>query len=110
MASPWLRANRSGLVNGVTIAGSEPEWHQLVVRYSIYVALHPLRFLLIIGFILISISRFNLSIDADLDAPLGIELGATSGTKASVQLYVNGYQCVSRRTDRLSGPRHLLTL
>lgn len=39
------------------------------------------------------ISRFNLSIDADLDVPLGIELDAPAGTEASVQLYVNGYQC-----------------
>ena len=29
----------------------------------------------------------------DLDVPLGIELGAPAGTIASVQLYVNGYQC-----------------
>ena len=38
------------------------------------------------------ISHFELSIDADLDVPLGIELDAPSGTDASVQLYVNGYQ------------------
>ncbi|KAH9818135.1 glycoside hydrolase family 35 protein [Teratosphaeria destructans] len=38
------------------------------------------------------ISRFSLSIDADLDVPLGIELDAAAGTEASVQLYVNGYQ------------------
>ncbi|KAK5127287.1 hypothetical protein LTR08_004450 [Meristemomyces frigidus] len=38
------------------------------------------------------ISRFNLSIDGDLDVPLGIELDAPSGTEASVQIYVNGYQ------------------
>ncbi|KAK5126542.1 hypothetical protein LTR85_009476 [Meristemomyces frigidus] len=38
------------------------------------------------------ITRFNLSIDADLDVPLGIELDAPSGSEASVQLYVNGYQ------------------
>ncbi|KAK4545553.1 hypothetical protein LTR36_002903 [Oleoguttula mirabilis] len=38
------------------------------------------------------ITRFNLSIDADLDVPLGIELDAPPGTEASVQLYVNGYQ------------------
>ncbi|KAK5700740.1 hypothetical protein LTR97_005257 [Elasticomyces elasticus] len=37
-------------------------------------------------------SVFNLSIDSDLDVPLGIELDAFYGTKASVQLYVNGYQ------------------
>jgi hypothetical protein len=39
------------------------------------------------------ISRFSLSIDADLDVPLGIEFDSPVGTKASVQLYVNGYQC-----------------
>lgn len=39
------------------------------------------------------ITKFNLSIDADLDVPLGIELNAPPGTYASVQLYVNGYQC-----------------
>ncbi|KAF2766987.1 hypothetical protein EJ03DRAFT_390675 [Teratosphaeria nubilosa] len=38
------------------------------------------------------ISRFDLSIDADLDVPLGMEFDAAAGTKASVQLYVNGYQ------------------
>lgn len=41
------------------------------------------------------ISTFNLSLDKDLDVPLGIEFGADSGTVASVQLYVNGYQCKS---------------
>ena len=39
------------------------------------------------------ISNFELSLDKDLDVPLGIEFGAPSGTVASVQLYVNGYQC-----------------
>jgi hypothetical protein len=39
------------------------------------------------------IAHFDLSLDTDLDVPLGIELGAPAGTVASVQLYVNGYQC-----------------
>lgn len=39
------------------------------------------------------IAHFDLSLDKDLDVPLGIELGAPAGTIASVQLYVNGYQC-----------------
>ena len=39
------------------------------------------------------IAHFDLSLDKDLDVPLGIELGAPAGTLASVQLYVNGYQC-----------------
>jgi len=39
------------------------------------------------------ITRFNLTLDDDLDVPLGIELDAPSGTVASVQLYMNGYQC-----------------
>jgi hypothetical protein len=39
------------------------------------------------------IANFDLSLDEDLDVPLGIELGAPAGTIASVQLYVNGYQC-----------------
>ena len=39
------------------------------------------------------VSHFKLSIDSDLDVPLGIELDAPAGTKASVQLYINGYQC-----------------
>lgn len=39
------------------------------------------------------ISTFELGIDADLDVPLGMEFGAEAGTVASVQLYVNGYQC-----------------
>jgi len=39
------------------------------------------------------ITHFDLSLDKDLDVPLGIELGAPAGTIASVQLYVNGYQC-----------------
>ena len=39
------------------------------------------------------ISHFELSLDSDLDVPLGIQLNAPAGTVASVQLYVNGYQC-----------------
>jgi hypothetical protein len=39
------------------------------------------------------IARFNLLIDSDLDVPLGLELDAPVGTKASVQIYINGYQC-----------------
>ena len=39
------------------------------------------------------IAHFDLSLDKDLDVPLGIELGAPASTIASVQLYVNGYQC-----------------
>lgn len=42
------------------------------------------------------VSSFNLSLDADLDVPLGIELDCPNGTIASVQLYVNGYQCKSK--------------
>ncbi|KAF2110271.1 glycoside hydrolase superfamily [Lophiotrema nucula] len=37
-------------------------------------------------------TTFDLNIDEDLDVPLGIELGAPSGTVARVLLYVNGYQ------------------
>jgi beta-galactosidase GanA len=35
-------------------------------------------------------TTFDLSIDKDLDVPIGIELGAADGTVARVQLYVNG--------------------
>lgn len=42
------------------------------------------------------ISHFTLDLDADLDVPVGIELNAPSGTMASVQIYVNGYQCKPR--------------
>lgn len=38
------------------------------------------------------ITHFDLAIDSDLDVPLGMEFDAPSGTYASVQLYVNGYQ------------------
>lgn len=39
------------------------------------------------------ISNFELNLDEDLDVPLGIELGSPAGTIASVQIYMNGYQC-----------------
>lgn len=38
------------------------------------------------------ITTFNLSLDADLDVPLGLELSASDDTVASVQIYMNGYQ------------------
>lgn len=38
------------------------------------------------------ISRFDLSLDADLDVPIGLELDVLAGTTASVQIYMNGYQ------------------
>lgn len=38
------------------------------------------------------LTRFELDIDADLDVPIGLELSARSGTVASVQIYLNGYQ------------------
>jgi hypothetical protein len=37
-------------------------------------------------------TNFNLSIDSDLDVPIGVELGAPAGTVARVLLFVNGYQ------------------
>ncbi|EUC48685.1 glycoside hydrolase family 35 protein [Bipolaris oryzae ATCC 44560] len=37
-------------------------------------------------------TTFPLDIDADLDVPIGIELGAPKGTIARVMLFVNGYQ------------------
>lgn len=39
------------------------------------------------------ISKLDLNLDKDLDVPVGIELDAPSGTIASVELFVNGYQC-----------------
>lgn len=45
-------------------------------------------------------AHFDLSLDSDLDVPLGIELGAPAGTIASVQLYVNGYQCKCLQSKR----------
>lgn len=38
------------------------------------------------------ITTFNLNIDSDLDAPLGISLAAASGTIARVMIWINGYQ------------------
>jgi hypothetical protein len=37
-------------------------------------------------------STFSLNIDSDLDVPIGVELGAPTGTVARVLLFVNGYQ------------------
>lgn len=37
-------------------------------------------------------TTFSLSVDADLDVPLGIELQAPTSTPARILLYVNGYQ------------------
>ncbi|KAG9192314.1 beta-galactosidase [Alternaria panax] len=37
-------------------------------------------------------TTFSLSIDPDLDVPIGIEVGAPKGTVARVLLFVNGYQ------------------
>ncbi|KAF2026978.1 hypothetical protein EK21DRAFT_72984 [Setomelanomma holmii] len=37
-------------------------------------------------------TTFDLNIDRDLDVPIGVELGAPTGTVARVLLYVNGYQ------------------
>lgn len=39
------------------------------------------------------IAQFELSLDKDLDVPLGIELDAPAGTIASVEVFINGYQC-----------------
>jgi beta-galactosidase GanA len=38
------------------------------------------------------LTTFELNIDSDLDVPIGLELSAPSGTVASVQIYLNGYQ------------------
>lgn len=38
------------------------------------------------------LTTFGLNIDSDLDVPIGLELSAPSGTVASVQIYLNGYQ------------------
>ena len=38
------------------------------------------------------VAAFNLSLDADLDVPLGVELAAPEGTVARVVLWVNGWQ------------------
>ncbi len=37
-------------------------------------------------------TTFHLNIDSDLDVPLGIELGAPTGTVARVLVWINGYQ------------------
>ncbi|KAF3045591.1 hypothetical protein E8E12_010328 [Didymella heteroderae] len=37
-------------------------------------------------------ANFDMNVDKDLDAPIGIEFGAAAGTVARVQFYVNGYQ------------------
>lgn len=37
-------------------------------------------------------TTFDLKIDKDLDVPLGVEVGAPSGTIARVLIFVNGYQ------------------
>lgn len=37
-------------------------------------------------------TTFSLDIDADLDAPIGLELSTPAGTVARVQVFVNGYQ------------------
>ncbi|KAI4627637.1 uncharacterized protein J4E87_004201 [Alternaria ethzedia] len=37
-------------------------------------------------------TNFSLSVDSDLDVPIGIELGAPKGTIARMLLFVNGYQ------------------
>ena len=38
------------------------------------------------------ITNFTLTLDSDLDVPLGIELSAPAGTVARVMIWVNGYQ------------------
>ncbi|KAI4731224.1 hypothetical protein E4T49_00989 [Aureobasidium sp. EXF-10728] len=38
------------------------------------------------------LTTFELDIDSDLDVPIGLELSAPSGTVASVQIFLNGYQ------------------
>lgn len=38
------------------------------------------------------VTTFDLAIDSDLDAPLGIELTAANGTVARVLFWINGYQ------------------
>lgn len=59
------------------------------------------------------VSTFDLNLDENLDVPLGIELGAPEGTVASVQLYMNGYQCkcsrsyVNAYTDHISDGKYI---
>ncbi|KAF6831518.1 beta-galactosidase [Colletotrichum plurivorum] len=38
------------------------------------------------------VTTFSLSVDSDLDAPIGIELSAPAGTTARAMIWVNGYQ------------------
>ncbi|PYH32129.1 glycoside hydrolase family 35 protein [Aspergillus neoniger CBS 115656] len=38
------------------------------------------------------VTTFNLDIDSDLDAPIGVSLSAPNGTIARVMIWVNGYQ------------------
>lgn len=38
------------------------------------------------------VTTFNLNVDSDLDAPIGIQLSAPAGTVARVMIWVNGYQ------------------
>lgn len=49
-------------------------------------------------------TTFELAIDADLDAPLGVEIEAEKGTVARVLLFVNGYVCPSRIPARKIPP------
>jgi beta-galactosidase len=37
-------------------------------------------------------TTFKLKLDKDLDVPIGLQLGAPEGTKAVVQVFMNGYQ------------------
>ncbi|RLL97255.1 hypothetical protein CFD26_107078 [Aspergillus turcosus] len=37
-------------------------------------------------------TTFKLNLDKDLDVPIGLQLGAPAGTKAVVQIFMNGYQ------------------
>jgi hypothetical protein len=38
------------------------------------------------------VTTFQLNIDSDLDAPLGVELSSPAGTQARVMIWINGYQ------------------
>lgn len=38
------------------------------------------------------ITTFSLSLDTDLDVPISLEISAPTGTTASIQIYMNGYQ------------------
>lgn len=37
-------------------------------------------------------TTFKLNLDKDLDVPIGLQLGAAAGTRAVVQVFMNGYQ------------------